>query len=157
MIPTMKMRINNENISQFIREAEFDRFIDNVLNEKLRNQYIRQFKHSSLNDIILLSKTETATFVQELGDRNLIHSALIKKKIDRFKQDIHRFNQWLHQIEMKKYNLIFETYGILTFDAFDRHIHSVADILWLIGDANLENAKTIWSSRIYQKNIYLIN
>lgn len=134
-------------IAQRIRESEFERFMDfqSFLNDKVRGEYVAEFKRRKLNDIILL-KIDTDAFVDELGIRNLLHSMLIKKRIDRFKREMDVFHDWLIRLRMEETVNQFEKYGILTFEQFDHHIKSDADLKWLLGNRMGKHAEIIWNA-----------
>jgi len=135
-------------IAQRIRESEFERFMDfqSFLNENVGEEYMNEFKRRNLNDIMLL-KIDTNAFMDELGIRNAIHSALIKKKIERFKREMEQFQDWLISLKMEETLGIFEKYGILTFEQFDHHIKSESDLKWLCHeDAMEKHAEVIWNA-----------
>ena len=134
-------------IAQQIRESEFERFMNfqSFLNEKVRAEYLNEFKRKNLNDIILL-KIDTNAFMDELGIRNLVHSTLIKKKIERFKREMKAFHDWLIRLRMEETLGVFEKYGILTFEQFDHHIKSESDLKWLVGDTMGKHAEVIWNA-----------
>jgi len=143
----LKLKEDALKIAQRIRESEFERFIfsQSYLNEKVRTEYLNEFKRRKLNDIILL-KIDTNAFIDELGLRNLVHSTLLKKKIERFKAEMDAFHDWLLRLRMEETLSVFEKYGILTFEQFDHHIQSEDDLKWLLGRAMAKHAQVIWNA-----------
>jgi len=135
-------------IAQRIRESEFERFMNlqNILtDDKVRAQHMEGFRMRNLNDILLLSKIDTTAYVRELDIKNLVHSTLIKKKIERFKKEMGAFHDWLIGLRMEETVELFENYGILTFEQFDHHIMTLSDLKWLFGAGHEKHAEVIWN------------
>ena len=71
-----------------------------------------------------------------------------KEAVFRFNQEHIRYVEWLKEIGFyEAYYMKFETYGIMTLDAFCFHNRrSVDDLVAIIGSDNKNDADAMWMS-----------
>eukprot|EP00484_Ammonia_sp_Unknown_P030376 CAMPEP_0197035066 /NCGR_PEP_ID=MMETSP1384-20130603/12956_1 /TAXON_ID=29189 /ORGANISM="Ammonia sp." /LENGTH=514 /DNA_ID=CAMNT_0042465073 /DNA_START=38 /DNA_END=1582 /DNA_ORIENTATION=+ len=137
-------------LAQTLRTSEFERFMEGVfstMKHKMNvKQYLMQFREQRLNDIRLLFQYDAKCNVYLQSVSNLVLKEKLKRRMDEFRVEMHEFREWLRALRMDAYIAVFEKYGILTMQQFERHINSVEDLKWLIGEQHGFDSATIWNS-----------
>jgi len=126
------------------KQREFLRFYHSINFGGKQEIYYDKIAEFEYNDIEKMMELDRDILTEEF-EMSMEHAALFMSKINKFKRKHLQFKKWLvEQLKLRRYFVKFVNEGILTFDILLTRFQSYHDLVPLIGDKNINDAKLIF-------------
>jgi len=126
------------------KQNEFIRFYNSMNFGSKQEFYYEKIAEFEYNDIEKMMELDRDILIEEF-EMSADHVSLFLNKLNKFIKKHQVFKRWLvSKLKMRRYFVKFVNEGILTFDIFLDRFETYHDILPLIGDKNVNDAKLLF-------------